>query len=147
MFACPSIILTMSQILTEIWSGDTRYEDEALQLLYIIDIVAIWAEHNYKPFIGCCISRLRAKWKGESFPPDNSTLLSAQIEISRINFPWLFDPNPEQPTSSEHVNESLHVPNNEHSTSQSQRSGSSRPSSPSENNSSYQSRQQPSRNP
>ena len=75
-----------------LWSGDLSDPDSALQLLYIIDIIAIWAEHTYKPIIGACISRLQTIMNSEALLPLDNTLWRAQIPINRLNFPWLFNP-------------------------------------------------------
>lgn len=103
-------MVTLFQILRELWSGDSKKEDHALQLLYIVDIIAIWAEHNYKPFVGSCISHLQAIKNDERLPSVDSTLRTAQIEINRTNFPWLFDPDRKIPTSPKSAGDNLRVP-------------------------------------
>jgi len=73
-----------------LWSGDSADIDEALQLLYIIDIIALWGEHKYKPFSGACIRRFEAEMDDKPRPPLKDTLLAHQIEINKETFPWLF---------------------------------------------------------
>jgi hypothetical protein len=99
--------------LTDLWSGNLAKNDEALQLLYIVDIIALWAEHDYKPFVGHCISRLEAKREGERFPFDEETLRAVQIEINRANFPWLFDRPTEQTNLPKHATNNLCLPASE----------------------------------
>ena len=78
------------QILRKLWSGDTTNVDKALQLLYVVDIIALWGEHRYKPFAGACIRRLQAKVDNETRPTLQDTLLACQLEINNDTFPWLF---------------------------------------------------------
>ena len=83
-------------MLRKLWSGDSVNIDKALQLLYLVDIVALWGEHMYKPFAGACIGRLQAKLENEAPLPLEETLLAHQLEINIENFSWLF---PEQHTA------------------------------------------------
>ena len=73
-----------------LWSGDSANIDEALQLLYIIDIIALWGEHKYKPFAGACIRRFEAELNNKPPPPLEDTLLGQQMEINKETFSWLF---------------------------------------------------------
>lgn len=67
-------------MLRTLWSGDSANDDDALQLLYIIDIITLWGEHKYKPFAGACIHRLLTKLENEVPPPLEQTLLADQLE-------------------------------------------------------------------
>jgi hypothetical protein len=78
-----------------LWSGDSANIDEALQLLYIIDIIALWGEHKYKPFAGACIRRFEAELNNKPPPPLEDTLLGQQMEINKETFSWLF-PEPQR---------------------------------------------------
>lgn len=78
-----------------LWSGDSANIDEALQLLYIIDIIALWGEHKYKPFAGACIRRFEAELDNKPPPPLQTTLLGQQLEINKETFSWLF-PEPQR---------------------------------------------------
>jgi hypothetical protein len=78
-----------------LWSGDSANIDEALQLLYIIDIIALWGEHKYKPFAGACISRFKAELDNKPPPRLRATLLGQQMEINKEAFSWLF-PEPQR---------------------------------------------------
>jgi len=73
----------------ELWSGDSAKLDGALQLLYIVDIIALWAEHSYKPFAGACIQSLQAQLENKE-PPSLKRTLAHQLEINRSTFPWLY---------------------------------------------------------
>jgi hypothetical protein len=77
-------------VLRKLWSGDSANIDKALQLLYLVDIIALWGEHKYKPFAGACIRRLQAKFENEAPPPLEETLRARQMEINSDTFPWLF---------------------------------------------------------
>jgi hypothetical protein len=77
------------QVLRKLWSGDSANIDKALQLLYLVDIIALWGEHKYKPFAGACIRRLHAKAENEATPPLEETLLAHQVEINNKTFSWL----------------------------------------------------------
>ncbi|KAE9375765.1 hypothetical protein N431DRAFT_543234 [Stipitochalara longipes BDJ] len=81
-------------VLILLWSGDSANIDEALQLLYIVDIIALWGEHMYKPFAGACIRRLEAELNDKPIPRLKETLLAHQMEINKETFPWLF-PEPQ----------------------------------------------------
>lgn len=82
-----------------LWSGDSANIDEALQLLYIIDIIALWGEHKYKPFSGACIRRFEAELNNKAPPPLDDTLLAHQMEINKETFSWLF-PEPQSQLAS-----------------------------------------------
>ncbi len=69
-----------------LWSGDSANIDEALQLLYVVDIIALWGEHKYKPFAGACIRRFEAEIDNKPSPSSQATLLRQQIEIKKEKF-------------------------------------------------------------
>ncbi|KAF2180881.1 hypothetical protein K469DRAFT_793295 [Zopfia rhizophila CBS 207.26] len=73
----------------KLWSGDSANDDDALQLLYLVDIIALWGEHQYKPFAGACIRRLQAECNKEEHPPLETTLLRHQMKVNPDTFPWL----------------------------------------------------------
>ena len=79
------------QPLVSLWAGKLEETDDALQLLYIIDIIRLWAEHTYKPAIGTCISRLLALQASLPLVPLEETLWGSRIVIERLNTPWLYD--------------------------------------------------------
>ena len=87
--------LILNQILTELWDGQLREHEDALQLLYIMDMVAIWAEYTYKPSVCLCLRKLEALVKGEtaqgSSNLENEPWLG-KLELNRVNFPWLLNP-------------------------------------------------------
>jgi hypothetical protein len=52
------------QVFQMLWSGDCVNPAEALQLLYLIDIIALWGQFQYKPFAAACIQILKTKQEG-----------------------------------------------------------------------------------
>ena len=76
--------------MDKLWSGCSKDIDEALQLLYIVDIIRFWAEYTYKPTIATCLSRLQAIKAGESPVPFEDTLWKSQIALNEANTPWFF---------------------------------------------------------
>ena len=92
-YACKAVELTLCQIIRKLWDGELTYEDKALQLLYIADMIAIWAEYSYKPSICSCLSNLKALMDGKG-PPDLAVNSRVQeLELSKVNFPWLLNPD------------------------------------------------------
>jgi hypothetical protein len=78
-----------------LWDGELKKREESLQLLYIIDIIAIWAEHTYKPSICLCLASLEARMKGGNAgsPSDLEQNSCVQkLELNKTNFPWLLNP-------------------------------------------------------
>jgi hypothetical protein len=70
-----------------------KIEEKALQLLYIVDMIAIWAEYSYKPSICSCLRNLIALMDGKG-PPDPAANSRVQkLELNRANFPWLLNPD------------------------------------------------------
>lgn len=79
--------LTHIQVFRLLWSGDCANRTKALQLLYLIDIVALWGQFQYKPFAAACIRTLKKRSKGRRDScVNNAKLLSYQKEISPANF-------------------------------------------------------------
>ena len=76
--------------MVHLWSGVSKGEDSALQLLCIVDLIRFWVDYTYKPLIGTCISRLRAMKAGRPAPPLDSTLWMLRIPVNWENTPWFF---------------------------------------------------------
>lgn len=73
------------------WSGDCRNETKALQLLYLVDLIALWGQFQYKPFAGACIRIFRQDSKGTGTRPFHTlnsrrNLLEHQKLINAQNF-------------------------------------------------------------
>ena len=67
-------------------------EENALQLLCIVDLIRFWVDYTYKPLIGTCISRLQAMKACKQPTPLNSTLWKKlRISIDREQTPWFFN--------------------------------------------------------
>jgi len=82
-------------------------KEKALQLLYIIDMIAIWAEYSYKPSICWCLSNLKALMDGKSAPNAAVSTHVQKLELNKENFPWLLNPDwntylPEQVDNTNH---------------------------------------------
>ncbi|KAH7078101.1 hypothetical protein BKA63DRAFT_552231 [Paraphoma chrysanthemicola] len=67
-----------------LWSGDCANRTKALQLLYLVDIIALWGQFQYKPFAAACMRTLR-KERRDSCVSDGK-LLQYQRAISAANF-------------------------------------------------------------
>jgi hypothetical protein len=67
-----------------LWSGDCANETKALQLLYLMDIIALWGQFQYKPFAGACIRVLKKGTRRDSYL--NVNLLEYQRIINDRNF-------------------------------------------------------------
>jgi hypothetical protein len=91
-YACKAAELTFYQIIRELWDGELRCDDKALQLLYIVDMIAIWAEYSYKPSICSCLSNLKALMDGKGLPDLAVNSRVQKLELNRANFPWLLNP-------------------------------------------------------
>lgn len=69
------------------WSGDCANRNKALQLLYLVDIIALWGQFQYKPFAAACIRTLKARTKGRRDSClSNARLLKYQKNISVAEF-------------------------------------------------------------
>lgn len=81
------ILLTYEKLFRLLWSGDCANRTMALQLLYLVDIIALWGQFQYKPFAAACIRILKRISKGVSPSKLRATnLLKHQKIISAINF-------------------------------------------------------------
>ncbi|CAO2653299.1 Nn.00g027100.m01.CDS01 [Neocucurbitaria sp. VM-36] len=70
-----------------LWTGDCANQTKALQLLYLIDIIALWGQFQYKPFAGACIRILKRRSKGGRLRRLLQTnLLEHQKSINGRNF-------------------------------------------------------------
>lgn len=76
--------------MVHLWSGVSKGEDSALQLLCIIDLIRFWVDYTYKPLIGTCISRLKAMKACRPPPPLDSTLWMLRIPVNWEHTPWVF---------------------------------------------------------
>jgi hypothetical protein len=73
-----------------LWSGDCVHAEEALQLLYLIDIIALWGQFQYKPFAAACIRILETQLEGNrSVRPPDARLLQFSKWINTWEFPSL----------------------------------------------------------
>lgn len=84
------------------WSGDCADEDAALQLLYLVDIIALWGQFQYRPFAAACIRALERRQRDEDdWNFYDAALLSHQVTIRASNFRTLrrFDPSIELNTT------------------------------------------------
>ena len=77
--------------MVHLWSGVSKGEDSALQLLCIVDLIRFWVDYTYKPLIGTCISRLKAMKAGRLPPLLDNTLWMLRIPVNWENTPWFFD--------------------------------------------------------
>jgi hypothetical protein len=50
-------------MLRLLWSGNSVNQTKALQLLCLVDIIALWGQFQYKPFAGACVRILKKKSK------------------------------------------------------------------------------------
>ena len=76
--------------MVHLWSGVSKGEDSALQLLCIVDLIRFWVDYTYKPLIGTCISRLKAMKACRPPPPLDSTLWMLRIPVNWEHTPWVF---------------------------------------------------------
>ena len=76
--------------MVHLWSGVSKGEDSALQLLCIVDLIRFWVDYTYKPLIGTCISRLKALKACRPQPPLDSTLWMLRIPVNWEHTPWVF---------------------------------------------------------
>ena len=76
--------------MVHLWSGVSKGEDSALQLLCIVDLIRFWVDYTYKPLIGTCISHLKAMKACRPPPPLDSTLWMLRIPVNWEHTPWLF---------------------------------------------------------
>ena len=76
--------------MVHLWSGVSKGEDSALQLLCIVDLIRFWVDYTYKPLIGTCISHLKAMKARGPPPPLDSTLWMLRIPVNWEHTPWLF---------------------------------------------------------
>ena len=73
-----------------LWSGNVSDENDAFQLLHIMDIVRFWAESIYKPIICACLRRIH-DLRQEAIPTSlEQTTWSLQFDLKRETPPWLF---------------------------------------------------------
>ncbi|KAF2475373.1 uncharacterized protein BDR25DRAFT_340153 [Lindgomyces ingoldianus] len=61
-------------VYQELWSGDCTRIDQALQLLYLVDLIVLWGQHQY--------SHLRA--------PLTDTTWKYKLDTNAKTFPWLY---------------------------------------------------------
>ena len=72
--------------MVHLWSGVSKDEESALQLLSIVDLIRFWVDYTYKPLIGACISRLEAMKASKKPTPLDSTLMEfTNPDRSRAN--------------------------------------------------------------
>lgn len=76
--------------MVHLWSGVSKGEDSALQLLCIVDLIRFWVDYTYKPLIGTCISRLEVMKACRTPPSLDSTLWRLRIPVDREHTPWVF---------------------------------------------------------
>ena len=80
------------QSSVELWSGNVSDKNQALQLLWIVDIVKFWAEYTYKPMIAACLARLKAQVDRRAEVPLKETLWQSHIPLNKETTPWFFHP-------------------------------------------------------
>ena len=80
--------------------------DQAAQLLYIIEIIAVWAEQFLKPTISFYLSLLHAAAEPISqedlkhrISQLNKALATARLPVTAQNFPWLYEAREKRETT------------------------------------------------
>jgi hypothetical protein len=78
------------QVFRTLWSGDCVNPAKALQLLYLIDVIALWGQFQYKPFAAACIRILETKREGNrGLRLPDAQLLKSSRAINVREFPSL----------------------------------------------------------
>jgi hypothetical protein len=76
------------QVFQMLWSGDCVNPAKALQLLYLIDIIALWGQFQYKPFAAASIHILETKQEGnQGLQLSDAELLHYSKAINVREFP------------------------------------------------------------
>ncbi|ORY17570.1 hypothetical protein BCR34DRAFT_555125 [Clohesyomyces aquaticus] len=92
-----------SYIFRLLWSGDCAEEASALQLLCLVDIIALWGQFQFKPFAGACIRSLqghrprrRVSWSrlAKKYKKDQKSIEAKHFRW--LNFQQEFNQNPER---------------------------------------------------
>lgn len=83
-------MLTISQPMVLLWTGEITDKHRAFQILYIIDIIRFWAEYTYKPIICTCLRRLEELRLHKIPATLGNTIWNSQITMNEANTPWLF---------------------------------------------------------
>jgi hypothetical protein len=68
-----------------LWTGNCADPEKALQFLYLIDVIALWGQFQYRPFIGACIRILESKGRWSRFM-DKGQLIREKQAINTRNF-------------------------------------------------------------